>query len=84
MTPKEKANIQAKISKKILAIKKPQTIVIKNLEDEITDIKTKLTEKQYLLKKTKMDYKNECKDFVIFECKKNNIQPKTINSIFNL
>jgi len=84
MTLKEKATIQAKISKKLLAIKKPQTIIIKNLEDEIRDIKTKLTEKQYLLKKTKIDYKNECEDFVIFECKKNNIQPKTINLIFNL
>lgn len=84
MTPKEKATIQAKISKRFLAIKKQQTIITQNLEAEIRDIKRQLTEKEIILKKKKIHYNNKSHDFVISECEKHNIEPKTINSIFNL
>jgi len=84
MTPKEKATIQAKISKKFLAIKKQQTIITQDLEAEIRDIKKQIDEKQNMLKKTKLNNQKQAYNFITSECEKHNIEPKTIISIFNL
>lgn len=84
MTLKEKATIQAKISKKFLAIKKQHNIVTQDLEAEIRDIKRQLNEKQNMLKKIKLKNQKQAYNFITSECEKHNIEPKTIISIFNL